>query len=247
MLFDGDKPVEEGVGLPFPAADRTICCATGEIDADLQKALPRNRLTFGSPLVADLGSPHLQSQASVHLSPFTFHLSPSSHHHLPIAIDYLTPHTLGPDRVAAACGAWKRHGGEACVIVDAGTCITLDWLDGDGVYHGGAILPGLEMKFRALHTFTAKLPLLENEVPHPLPVTGRTTQESMQAGVLTATRYAIEGFVAHYRRQCTAAHLLLTGGDATHLQALGGTLATDGEYEPNLVMIGLNEILKQND
>lgn len=230
MLFDGDRPVEEGVGLPFPAADRTICCATGELPSDLRQSLPSNTLNF------QLRSPNESDEPATLNCP-----------HLPVAIDYLTPNTLGPDRVAAACGAWKRHGGEACVIVDAGTCITLDWLDGDGVYHGGAILPGLGMKFRALHTFTAKLPLLENEVPYPLPVTGRTTQESMQAGVLTATRYAVEGFVAHYRRQCPEAHLLLTGGDATRLQALGGILATDGEYEPNLVMIGLNEILKQND
>lgn len=216
MLFDGDTPVEEGIGLPFPKADRTIYCATGNLPADLRQSLPTEAVSVGS---------------NVSL----------------ITLDYLTPRTLGPDRVAAACGAWKLHGGEACVIVDAGTCITVDWLDADGVYHGGAILPGLGMKFRALHTFTAKLPLLGEEVPHPLPVTGRTTQESMQAGVLTATRYAVEGFLAHYRRQCPGAHLLLTGGDAHRLQALGGPLATDGEYEPNLVMIGLNEILKQND
>ena len=219
MLFDGDRPVEEGVGLPFPAADRSICCATGEIADDLRQALPANC--------------------------FTFHLSPQTVHLLPVAIDYLTPHTLGPDRVAAACGARHLYPGEACVVVDAGTCITIDWLDADGVYHGGAILPGIGMKFRALHTFTARLPLLECDVPQPLPVTGRSTDESIQAGVLAATRYAVEGFVAHYRTLCPSARLVFTGGDAPRLLSLGGLAATEGRHEPHLVMIGLNEILKQ--
>ena len=133
------------------------------------------------------------------------------------------------------------------MIVDAGTCITVDYLDGAGVYRGGAILPGFEMKFRALHTFTAKLPLLTTVDAAQEPVTGRSTQESMEAGVLTATRYAVEGFVTHYRKHAPDTRVLLTGGDADWLWGEGRLRVSDCVWEPYLVMIGLNEILKENE
>ena len=201
--------------------ERAIVCATGHYD----------------PATLDLGTDR------VHLL--------SSESRLPIAIDYATPRTLGPDRIAAACGAWKLRqesgwrGG--CIIVDAGTCITVDWLDAGGVYRGGAILPGLEMKFHALHTFTEKLPLLKLTDCPTQPLTGRSTEESMQAGVLTATRFALEGFVAHYRAADPEAHLLLTGGDADRLASLGLEASGLCSVEPFLTMIGLNEILKINE
>lgn len=164
---------------------------------------------------------------------------------LPIAIDYDTPHTLGPDRIAAACGAWRlacagqqRRG---TVVIDAGTCITIDYLDAAGVYHGGAILPGIEMKFHALHTFTAKLPLLENIDAEKRCVTGKTTSDAIIAGVLTATRFEVEGFVRHYRQQHGAVSVVLTGGDAERL--LCGMQLSDCRCEPALVHIGLEEVL----
>ena len=164
---------------------------------------------------------------------------------LPIALDYATPETLGPDRIAAACGA-QKVGNKGCpkLIIDAGTCITIDYLDAEGVYHGGAILPGIEMKFRALHTFTAKLPLLENIGGEEECVAGRSTRESMTAGVLTATRYEVEGFVRHYRQQDSRVKVLLTGGDAERLWGGGLPEVGDPIIEPHLVMIGLNEIIK---
>ena len=163
---------------------------------------------------------------------------------LPITLDYATPKTLGPDRIAAACGAQKIGNPEcAKLIVDAGTCITIDYLDRNGVYHGGAILLGITMKFRALHTFTAKLPLLDNIDPYQPYVTGRSTHESMAAGVLTATRYEVEGFVRHYRQHDPATQVLLTGGDAERLQAQGLLEVDNIQVVPHLVMIGLNEIL----
>lgn len=165
---------------------------------------------------------------------------------MPIALDYATPETLGPDRMAAACGARRLFKGRGCVIVDAGTCITVDYLDRDGVFRGGAILPGVEMKFRALHTFTAKLPLYTDVDFLQQPVTGRSTQESMEAGVLTATRFAVEGFVNHYRRADADTAVLLTGGDANWVWGEGRLGVKDCVWEPYLVMIGLNEIMINN-
>ena len=99
------------------------------------------------------------------------------------------------------------------------------------------------MKFRALHTFTAKLPLLENVDPCQLYVTGRSTHESMAAGVLTATRYEVEGFVRHYRLRDPAIQVLLTGGDAERLRGEGMLQVDNLVVEPHLVMIGLNEVI----
>ena len=176
-----------------------------------------------------------------HLSTFDFQLSTlSSDTPLPIRLDYKTPQTLGPDRIAAACGAWALHRGEDCLVIDAGTCITVDFLDHEGVYHGGAIMPGLGMNLQALHTFTAKLPLISLEGVEKAPVLGRSTEESILAGTLGATMLALAGYVALYRQKSPALRVLLTGGDADRLTAAG---ATGWETQPHLTMIGLNEII----
>lgn len=219
-LFEGDQLVrlsEEGEGLPDEEVDAAIVCATGQLDMDQLQLKTDNMMVL------------------------------SSQSRLPITLDYATPETLGPDRIAAACGAHKLCAGKGCVIVDAGTCITIDYIDSDGVFRGGAILPGIEIMFRALHTFTAKLPLLTIEDPTKTPITGRTTQESMEAGVLTATRYAVEGFVAHYREKQPDTPVLLTGGDADWVWGEGLLNVKGCVWEPYLVMIGLNEILKENE
>ena len=101
------------------------------------------------------------------------------------------------------------------------------------------------MKVRALHTFTAKLPLLENIGGEEECVAGRSTRESMTAGVLTATRYEVEGFVRHYRQLDERVQVLLTGGDAERLLGDGRLQMDNMSTEPHLVMIGMNEILKK--
>ena len=80
---------------------------------------------------------------------------------LPIRIVYSTPETLGQDRIAAACGAQANYPGKNCLVISAGTCMTMDMLLGSGVYLGGNIAPGLRMRLQAMHEYTAKLPLVE--------------------------------------------------------------------------------------
>ena len=171
----------------------------------------------------------------------------SSHSHLPIALDYATPDTLGPDRIAAACGAWHDFPGRNCMIIDAGTCITIDFVHCTGTYRGGAIMPGLAMKFRALHTFTAKLPLLDNIDAQNAILTGRTTKESILAGVLTATRLALQGFYNQYHKAFGDIQVLLTGGDAERLWGEGLLDIESCALHPWLVLNGLNEILNANE
>ena len=163
---------------------------------------------------------------------------------LPIKLDYKTPETLGADRVADACGAVSLHPGEPCLVIDAGTCITVDFVDAKGVYHGGAIMPGLKMNLQALHTFTAKLPLIDLEGVEKAPVLGRSTEESILAGTLGATLLALAGYVTLYKEKAPGLRVLLTCGDAEKLMASG---ANGWEHVPHLTLIGLNEILIENE
>ena len=164
---------------------------------------------------------------------------------LPIKLDYKTPETLGADRIADACGAAGLHPGESCLVIDAGTCITVDFIDSKGVYHGGAIMPGLKMNLQALHTFTAKLPLIDLEGVEKPPVLGRSTEESILAGTIGATLLALAGYVALYKEKAPNLRVLLTGGDAKYLLASGTN--NGWEHVQNLTLIGLNEILIYNE
>ena len=159
---------------------------------------------------------------------------------IPVTIDYKSPESLGSDRIAAVSGAWRRGEG-GVVVIDAGTCVTVDYVDGEGVYRGGAIMPGLRMKFEALHNFTAKLPLLYVEdLPAEVEPIGKSTRESLESGVVKATRYALEKYVEEAeRREGKKVRVVVTGGDAKRVK---------GEWEEDemLVMRGMNEILMQN-
>lgn len=136
----------------------------------------------------------------------------SANSDLPIHIDYATPSTLGPDRIASACAAWSLCG-NACVVIDAGTCITVDYVDSSGTFAGGAILPGIYMRNKAMHNFTSRLPLI-NIDNRDLVYTGKSTHDSLWAGVATATKFELEGFVAYYRQHGGVDKVYVTGGDA---------------------------------
>jgi len=159
---------------------------------------------------------------------------------LPITVDYKTPATLGADRLADACGAAGLHPGAPCLIIDAGTCITVDFIDSHATYHGGAIMPGVGMSLRALNRFTAHLPLVDPGSVGRAPVLGRSTEECILAGTLGATMLALAGFVALYKGKAPGLRVLLTGGDATLLAADNNN---GWELVPNLVLAGLNEVL----
>jgi type III pantothenate kinase len=111
---------------------------------------------------------------------------------VPLTIDYATPKTLGIDRIAAAVGALNRFNGPI-VIVDAGSCITCDFVDEKSIFRGGTISPGLQLRLRAMHTLTSKLPLLKLSQPKQL--VGRSTEEAMLSGVVNGSRHEIAGFV----------------------------------------------------
>lgn len=132
---------------------------------------------------------------------------------LPITNLYETPETLGKDRLAAVLGAFYLFPKTDCLVIDAGTCITYDFLDARGNYHGGLIVPGLRMKFKAMHTFTQRLPFLEQDSFVP-PLSGKTTAQAMQSGVYNGTLAEAQGIIEQYATESKNLTTIVCGGDA---------------------------------
>lgn len=162
---------------------------------------------------------------------------------VPIQNKYGTPHTLGMDRLAAVVGANYFFPEKDCLVIDAGTCITFDYIDRQAQYYGGSISPGLAMKFKALHTFTGKLPLVEQTEKAEVPLIGGNTIECLQSGVLNGTLAEVEGLIAEYKQQSPELITVLCGGDAPFFET---NLKARIFAVPDLVLIGLNRILNYN-
>lgn len=157
---------------------------------------------------------------------------------LPLGIAYDTPATLGVDRIAAACGAASLFPRTNSVVIDMGTCITYDFVSASGNFEGGAIAPGLRMRFAAMHQFTARLPQVEPVAAPPL--TGKSTIQSMQSGVMNGVLEEINGFVSRYQSQYGQVTTVACGGDLAFFE---NSLKPSIFVAPDLVLIGLNKIL----
>ncbi len=128
---------------------------------------------------------------------------------------YKTPKTLGIDRMVNAAGATLQFPNQNRLVIDAGTCVTYDFIDESNNYLGGAISPGLQLRYAALHNFTAKLPLLELKNPEHL--IGNSTAESIHSGVVNGLVCEIDGFINQYKAQYSNFIIILTGGDTEFL------------------------------
>ncbi|WP_026946261.1 type III pantothenate kinase [Algoriphagus marincola] len=171
--------------------------------------------------------------------PFIFltHATP-----IPIKNGYETPQTLGLDRIAAAVGAWKLSGEKPCLSVDLGSCMTFELVDEHNVYQGGAISPGLQMRAKAMHEFTARLPLVQvnEKITNPL---GKKTVDGMRSGIWYGIAYEIEGQIRHYLREYPDLQVFICGGDAQIFDSLAKAHIF---VVPNLVLRGLNCILNHH-
>ncbi len=159
---------------------------------------------------------------------------------LPIGNTYQTPQTLGTDRLATAVGAWHLFPNAPCLIIDAGTCITLDFLSEAGKFEGGNITLGVNMRFKALHEFTAKLPLVDSGEFSLPTLTGKNTREAIYNGVVGGVLAEIENTIAGYCNLFPHLKVLVCGGDTNFL---GSLLKVPIFALPNLGLIGLNQIL----
>lgn len=161
---------------------------------------------------------------------------------LPINILYSTPTTLGVDRIAGVCGAHQLFPKEDCLVIDAGTCITYDFIDAFGNYPGGSISPGMMMRFKSVHTFTAKLPLV-TPIEQP-ELIGHSTETSIQSGVIHGVAAEIDGIIDRYQKKYPHLRVILCGGDAPFFE---NKLKASIFASPDLVLLGLNSVLIHNE
>lgn len=153
----------------------------------------------------------------------------------PFYNQYKTPKTLGVDRMVLVAGAVLQFPNSNCLIIDAGTCVTYDFVDSHRSYFGGAISPGLQMRYKSLHTYTAKLPLLDVTLPESF--IGNETNQAIHSGVVNGLVYEIEGFVSQYLLKNQDLTIILTGGDADFLaKSLKSTIFAN----PNFLLESLN-------
>jgi len=160
---------------------------------------------------------------------------------LPIINNYSTKETLGYDRIADAVGACTVFPGKNVLIIDAGTAITIDLLTSKGEFYGGNISPGLDLRFRALHEFTKRLPLIKKDEEYPL--LGKSTMEAILSGVINGAVFEVDGYIDILKSQYNDLKIILTGGDINFFDK---KLKNSIFAHSNLNLTGLNRILEYN-
>lgn len=159
----------------------------------------------------------------------------------PFQNSYSTPETLGIDRMVLASGAVIQFANQNRLVIDAGTCITYDFIDENDTYLGGAISPGIRLRYDSLHQQTAKLPLLTKDYPQNF--IGNSTQEAIHSGVINGVTLEINGFIELYTAQYPKFIIILTGGDSEFLaKRLKNTIFANS----NFLLESLNQTFQYN-
>ncbi len=190
-------------------------------------------------ILSSTGTPQPELLGYLEKAVYFIHLS----HETPVPFinRYDTPETLGKDRIALVAGASGLLPDTNLLVIDTGTCMTFDFIDKDKNYLGGAISPGLWMRFQAMHELTARLPLVEKQRLDSF--IGSSTESCMRSGAQWGLIYEIQGFIDAYTQRYEQTQIFMTGGDAAYLVSL---LKKEIFVHPNLVPIGLNKILHYN-
>lgn len=170
-----------------------------------------------------------------------FYIRLSHKTHLPITNKYKTPATLGRDRLAGAVAAFDLFPKQNTLVIDAGTCITYDFIDAKGNYLGGGISPGIGMRLKAMNEFTARLPLVNQK--NSKKFIGNDTESSLRVGGQMGTVMEIRSFIKAYETNFGKINIILTGGDS---KALATHFENHIFVNNNLVLHGLNKILTYN-
>jgi len=160
---------------------------------------------------------------------------------LPFNNMYKSKETLGSDRKALVSAAIKHYPNNNVLIIDAGTCITTDFIDASGNYHGGSISPGINMRYGVLSEKTSNLPKLERK--YPLHIIGFSTEESIHSGVINGIVHEIREYISEYQKQYKNINIILTGGDSDFLSK---PLKISIFANRNFLLEGLNFILNLN-
>ena len=160
---------------------------------------------------------------------------------VPLVNRYRTPESLGTDRLAAAVGAWSLHPGKPLLIIDAGSCITFDFVTAEGEYLGGNISLGLHARLQAIDHFFPRLPLVD--VEGPVPELGYDTATAIRSGVFEGMKYEIQGYIDALKAKYPQLLVFLTGGDKINFE---NTIKSRIFADQILVPRGLNHILRYN-
>ena len=201
--------------------------------------LKKNNLELKKAIISSVG--RLTESDTLAISQLLDLTILSSKTNLPFTNLYETPKTLGVDRIALVCASVNQFPGKNVLIIDAGTCITYDFLTSNQEYLGGAISPGLRMRYAALNNLTANLPLLDTEMPES--IIGNSTKSSIHSGVVYGVINEIDGNIATYKEKYLDLTIILTGGDANFLSK---QLKSSIFVNSNFLLEGLYYILKFN-
>ena len=161
---------------------------------------------------------------------------------LPFTTPVNKPETIGADRLALAAAAVHFYPKKNNLVIGMGTCITYNFINKYHEFLGGAISPGMEMRFKTLNQFTAQLPLISAE--SNIPLIGYDTKTNILTGVLLGLANEMDGFIDAYKEKFRNFNVLLTGGDLVHLAShLKNKIFAD----PDLIFKGLYVINKINN
>ena len=160
---------------------------------------------------------------------------------LPIKLDYKTKVTLGIDRICNAVYAHSHSKTKQAVTIDIGTCVKFDLIDSSGLYLGGSISPGIDLRYKALNDYTGKLPLLSNK--SAIHLVGTSTDSCIHSGVINGLRGELYTMMNEYRDLFPSLTFFMTGGDASSFELVS---KNDIFADENLTLSGLYEIYKHN-
>ncbi len=225
-IFDRNELVDRRVFRHFGKADAEALLREYAIEAGIYATVAGR---------SDEAISYLQAETSLFLE-FS-HETP-----IPITNGYATPHTLGLDRLAGVIGANFLQPESDLLVIDAGSAITYDFVDAQGVYRGGSITPGLDMRLRALHEYTRKLPLVKAETESRIP--GNDTVSSILSGVLYGIVFEIDGYIQLLKEEHPRLSTFLTGGSTFYF---ANKLKSAIFADENLILTGLNRILQYNN
>lgn len=189
---------------------------------------------------------NLDSEALLYIKSKSNLVIVSSQTKMPFENKYSTPNTLGVDRMVLTAGAVMKYSNSNCLIIDLGTCITYDFVDSEKNYWGGAISPGIKLRYGSLHNYTAKLPLLEKTIPNDF--VGNSTNESIHSGIINGIINEIEGFVSQYSHKYKDLTVILTGGDADFLaKRLKSTIFANSNFLLESLNLLFTYVQRKND
>ncbi len=214
-----------------------------EIDVDVLKSTLQKYPQLVSSILSSVA--HHDVRLNDFLTQCGYFIELDQNTPVPFINSYGTPHTLGKDRIAIAAAAVLLYPDENVLIIDTGTSITFDIVTANREYLGGSISPGLNMRFKALHNFTHRLPLIVAPDPGAtINLIGDSTESSILTGVVNGLRAEVENTINQYNKLFSPLKIIISGGDYKYFERL---VKSNIFAAPNIVVRGLKNILDFNE